>query len=1088
MKSHLAITLNGEYLDINEDTSIDLEFNNPYFNDTASETLSLPFTVPLAGNRNKFGNAEVVDSDNRLTRVEGGVMGVETDGVLMASGKTGNIEDQELHDEVALQMVSSVYSLDEYLNDLRCRDVQMKDRIQVGEGIGNLQVQLKSTMEIAISQTRYVDKYSASSNNKFIETFYTEIKNDLTSGMTLPALGFSRPDICKVDSSGITSYQKSDGSEGKEPTVLQSFINVTEPYDPGRGYYYCNGRICYLHYKKADDGTSSDTVDTRPSIDQYSKYNPYLVLEADRPASGLCFYVLYFLDCLFYMFRKDGIAYDNSELLRVPDLKRLAFFTTGYKFETEPKMGLRPLNSIDEINTWLTSRNIQTKLEVKDKEESVKVDSITVDGTDYIVGKSRDYHSDPSWNVQWDKCKTDDITVKHKKSSTTISVTAQVMEYIANSQNFPDADAKTILDSLWASFGIRFYLDQETRVVKPRFIRDIFRDPSAPIVFPCQVITATKMTEKITGFRMKYSGESDDKSKKDNLINGTTNYDTTYDYCDYSQPNISFNYIEIVTKAYDSNMTLYVDLLTGNRYRVKIDGEAETRSEYHPVIFEVGQLTGVAIGDCSKENEEFVTELTSSFEPIIFNDVNNINQRKAFSQSDTAQGYYTDERGNKIQCVIGTVTKYEKSQKLAPFVDDDMWHEFIPRVLSYPIGTKYVDIDLNATIKTLEAFDPADSKTGDSPLQDHDWGLGVVMMRGGGSEAYIDYYDYNYDMFGNCKYRQVAGGDYTLSFDSIDCFGSVYDYNGQLPGIGDETSISYYNGPYSNRYDGTYTRSQAADKIREIWKDSNADLLSSRRKVSGSKAFAAGWQSAEGADYCTVLSSTRCLTDSDGVEHEFLCTPITDNGDVLSPSSLDSYMARLESLATSLKRSIMSLDALADQDEAIALGVGRHLIIQRFDNVSATNNYHDPWSDFYSEILHQFHAIYYGSASSGKVACPIPPASSDDRFSLKIRSYIPSPYDIADKNGQQFKKGDPLCNPAVARRGLFDTFMSEYAHFLLNRKRIKLEVACEPSALTHIEWHRRYQFGHYTGWIDKIQTHISAQNGIESVTIELLVL
>ena len=85
------------------------------------------------------------------------------------------------------------------------------------------------------------------------------------------------------------------------------------------------------------------------------RWAEHWVLEADRQQSGICFYVLYFLDCLFdYL----GVSWDNSELLKIEDMRHLCFFTTHCKYDEEKKY-----SNIDgffttkqQINEWLDSR------------------------------------------------------------------------------------------------------------------------------------------------------------------------------------------------------------------------------------------------------------------------------------------------------------------------------------------------------------------------------------------------------------------------------------------------------------------------------------------------------------------------------------------------------------------------------------------------------------------------------------------------------------------------------------------------------------------------------------------------------------
>lgn len=885
---HLAIRIKGQYLTLAPDTSIDIEDTNPYFNDV-SETFSFPFSVPVEGNRAIFGNIDTIESDANVHASDGDVMTIEVDGVPIRSGKVGNIEDQEITDTISMQMVSSVYSLDDYLDGVRCRDVPQRDRIVIGETIGNLTAFYSYIFELKANLNLipyYTGQGFQGTNVPYALTSDTFSATEQLS-VQLPALGFSRPDSCIIKP-GTFGGHDSDGSIGIEPTIRESYVNVSDEYPK---QMYCNARICYMHYKKDDDGTSSDEVDTSTTdTSAEGKFNPYLVLDANRPASGICFYLLYFLDCLFYNFRNDGIVYDNSELLKVSDLKRLAFFTTHCKYDLEkldPYSAPGDLGSIEMINRWLHSRNIDTTLSIPDISARKDLDSVTVNGRELKKGdvlkpappEFEEIASSAVINSVYSE-----VTLKSSGAK------ADIMQMVANSQNFPDADAKEIIDSLWGSFGIKFYLDQETRVVKPIFIRDIFRSTDPAIDFDCTVYTAIRKTEKITGFRMQYSQQSDRQQREDNITLGVRDYDTTYDYQDYRNLDDSQHYDTIITQAFDTNMTFYVDLLTGNKYRVKVDSEAESdtegtiserRDKFHPVIFEVGQLTGVEIGDCSKQNEDYITEVTSAFQPVILNDVNYRYERKAM-----AEEVMMGESGNTVLLR----TEASKQQILSAFISEEMWHENIKRTLVYPMGSKHVELAIQADITTKESYDVQSSNDGDSPLQSIDWGLAVSMMRGGGATSHIDYYDYDYDGFGNCKYRITAGNDYTMSLDSIDDYGKPYDYNGDADGIG---------------------------------------------------------------------------------------------------------------------------------------------------------------------------------------------STADERFSLKIRSYANHPV-----------TGEPMVIPdrAIANRGLFDTFFSEYAYFLLNRKIVVIDLDCEVASLLNIQWTRRYRFGDYVGWINKISTHISAENGIESVRIELFVL
>lgn len=883
MNSHLAIKINGRYIALAPDTSIDIEDSNPFFNDI-EETWSYSFSVPIEGNRETFGNVDIIESDSRLADIEDLPMSVEIDGISYRNGRVRASEDQEIRGKIDISMSSSVKSLSEYFKDMNCRDIPVKDEIQIGEMLGDFSLNYSCNMILSVINMiryRWESKYTSEEKR-----YWRNLSNVVSQISSFPALGFSRPDICE-EGTKENGYV-STGGVGREPKIIEeSFINITEPYPTKK---YCNARISYLHHKKNADGTSSDEVDTESGKDNSKKYNPYFVLDANRPASGICFYVLYFLDCLFDSIKNDGVYYDNSELVKIQDMCRLAFYTTHCRFDVKRKhdgsadftdaidvsIDTKKKVKLDKINKWLSTHNIDTTLEFELKKAETAIEgSVVIDGEEYKKGIYFDRDDgDIEGYVESIKYKVDKLQIN--------SVQANILKMYANEQNFPDTDVMSIIEGLWSAFGIRFFIDQEQRTVKPVFIRDVLRAPTMPEDLYGTVSDIMRVNEKITGVRMKYGAESDSQQQKNNIKYGVTNYDTSFDYIDYRNINSSLQYSDILQLVHDSNMDLYVDRSTGNKYRIKIDGDVENRKEFHPVLFEVGQYKSVEIGDCSKDNEDYVEEITVGFDPVLFNDVNGRNAKTAYTGDRSA--YMVDNNGMDV--FVSLVSSSDKQQVLSGFISDDMWHEDVPREIIYPMGSSHVDLSLKAKITTKEAFDPSSSDTGDSPLQSYDWGTSIAIMRGGGSDATIEYYDHDYDGFGSAKWRTIAG-QYTMSSDSIDAWGSVYDYNGVEPGIGN------------------------------------------------------------------------------------------DNG----------------------------------------------------------------------------------------------------RFSLKIRAYINDP-----------ETGEPLCDSRVANRGLFDTFMSEYAHFLLNRKVVRLKYHGNITDLIGIKWDKRYTIGGYTGWINKISTHITAENGIEECTIEMYIL
>lgn len=862
MNEHLALKVRGKYANLPEDFSIDIEDVNPIFNDYESFSFDAP--LPIETNRHILKDIDNIKSDKRLIDLENESIQVIAEGIPFRSGRLQTSEDEYIQDSITFSMVSSARTIQDMVADLMCRDIPVKDKIQIGEMIGNVLVE-------ATYQYRLHVYAKGGRKGKSDMEVWTKYKNSsIRNTFELQALGFSYPGICQLSGSGVENAQ----SAGDRPKVSQSFINVSEEY-PAKPY--CNGRVCYTHYMKEDDGTSGKTVSTK------EKFDPYYILEADRPQSGICFYLLYVLDCLFHHL---GLIYDNSELLKIGDMKRLCFFTTHCKYDLErkyPNKGIvgeddvivYDFNSVEQINKWLSSRFTKGQVEVN-CDTNKELDSATVGNVYYEVGKE----TSEGLTVQY---------ARFENQNFTSSVKANIMNMYANSENFPDMSVSSLLDSLWASFGIRFMVDYERQIVKPIFIREVFRDTSAPIKLNARLINVYKISEKIKGVRMKYSAESDPDEQQKNIRYGVKDYNTDYDYIDYSRVNSSLDYLSIIKKNGSSDKTCYIDLNTGNAYRIKVDKDATTISELKPAIFEVGGYKGVEAGDCSRINEDFIIELESEFEPLILNDVNGRYEKNV---GEEAEEEYELTDGTAV--TAGNFNVASKKQILAAFVDEEMWHEGIEYRIQNVMGNNTINAYLTEVCTTDENYDPNDTEDGNSPLQHYEWGAALTMMRGGGSDAQIQHYDYNYDGCGNSKWRIVAG-EYSMSTDSIDNWGAVFDYNGVIEGVGD-----------------------------------------------------------------------------------------------------------------------------------------------------------------------------------------------DERFSLKIRAFKVVDGEILCNN--DIKDADGNIETKVRSRGLFDTFMSEYAHFTLNRKKLEMQFYCNISDLLNIQWDKRYKIDDYIFWWNKLSYSVSVQKGLGIVTAEVYML
>lgn len=845
MNSKLTILADGKPLALKEDASISIELSNPLFNDV--EMFSYPVELPLEGNRHFLKNVDDASSDIRPVSYEHTPMQIVADGVPFASGTAIIQEDERLEDSLSLNIDASTQSFSDLISDLKCNEVPIpskyKDQLLIGEKIDKVDVNVTYNTDVVI-------KYQGKKGNKR----YGSVGENTTEASFSPqALGFSYPAQCVEEGNNHEAklkktYTYPNGNNVKAPEVLKSYINVSDPY-PIKPY--CNARVCYKHYDLAKDGTTSDSVvesiqgrkneDSLSTKEQemYEDRGPIWVLDADRPQSGICFYVLFFLDCLFEHL---GVQFDNSALTAIGDLNRLCFFTTkcSYDIETlyakevynerdeEVIAGLKKkgdvkvgffqkqansekdvANLFDDVNVWLSSRGCGGKLKLenpKDKSvQEVKYRNVTYkivekpyDGSFYNQGVFKDTEvvsvEDDSWTtitVGTDKVAS--ITCKSTIKSAQMS--ASIFRMYANGENFPAESVSDVISSLEQQFGIKFHYDYEQKKVTAYLIRDVFRKQNPdPRTFHAEVLSMVPMTEKITGVRAGYAAESEAKEQKDNVKYAVKDFNTDYDYIEYPKNSTvtSLTYKDIIHRVKNTEMSVFVDLQTGNKYRVKIDKDFTNAGDMEPRLFEVAAMKGVEVGDCSTINEDFIQEFKSSFVPVGMVDAN---YRKALSSS-TGSKCATDNPKQPAEVgkqysgyeIGGINGSYAKTQ-MAALIDEDMEHEFVKQYIKNTMSSMVADFYVTEELSLRESYDPSSTDDGNSPLQSYDWGLSIAIMRGGGIDATHESYGYNYDGFGNSKWRTKAG-EYALTTDSIDPYGVEYDYNGIEPGNGNEERFS----------------------------------------------------------------------------------------------------------------------------------------------------------------------------------------------------------------------------------------------------------------------------------------------------------
>lgn len=511
-------------------------------------------------------------------------------------------------------------------------------------------------------------------------------------------LGYSFPDIevtYKHPISGETITEVCQMNE--DQLMVYKNVNVSTPYDAEHAY--CNARICVE--KKEDYVIGQE--------------EPYWVLDAARSFSGVCFYVAYFLDCLFNHL---GVVVKENNLPKVGDMLRLAFFTTKCDVEYREKEEY-PLPDTEYLNSWTV------------KDENVEFEIYKSGSGSNLLGE----------------------TFKLFKRAV-----------YATNKNFPDVAVGDVVESLFNAFGLKIVNNPKSNEVSLVYLRDIFRDNE---IVDCTMLIRDLHVSynKVKGVTLTYGGDDED---------------TAFNYDDWKNVETFTDYASVMQKVNPYNKTCYVSKTTGNKYRFKNNAEAEeegNEAELYPTLFEVAQFNDFVLGEKTEDNAELSIKFTPLIEQAVSGDADeklvDINpQRLAVFIPDVKMSKPQDKPGKRR-----TVFYYNGSIPIWDSGDGTQ------------LDTLNIWESIQVSVKKTLNYDESEYKN--PPLQEHDSGFTLGIMRGPGSEGSYEVYLEDYDGNGNSAWTTVVA-DYAFTSDTMDAYGNKYDYNGTTGGLGytDKDSIS----------------------------------------------------------------------------------------------------------------------------------------------------------------------------------------------------------------------------------------------------------------------------------------------------------
>jgi hypothetical protein len=84
------------------------------------------------------------------------------------------------------------------------------------------------------------------------------------------------------------------------------------------------------------------------------------------------------------------------------------------------------------------------------------------------------------------------------------------------------------------------------------------------------------------------------------------------------------------------------------------------------------------------------------------------------------------------------------------------------------------------------------------------------------------------------------------------------------------------------------------------------------------------------------------------------------------------------------------------------------------------------------------------------------------------------------------RNADGTINTRIMSRGMCDTWMAEYFRFLLYRQCYEVKALCTAAEILDIQnkWLRKFEIDGKIGWINTVESEMTAEKGIGEVKIE----
>jgi len=671
-----------------------------------------------------------------------------------------------------------------------------------------------------------------------------------------------------------------------------------------------------------------------------------------------------------------------------------------------------------------------------------------------------------------------------------------LFDAIATSDCFPNVEISEVISAIENGFGVRLLFSNDYKRVRIVLLRNVFRSEEVQDI-TCEIVDDdVKVENNIRGFRMTYGDNKEDthfyyKGFADMLPHKKELWVDDSDKHDYSKWKLNAEYADIINKVSAFDKTCYVTPNNGNAHGIKVDKDAKRIYDLHQSLFEFAGYMDAEDGDCTGE-EETIKTINVGFAPAIMNDLNMEAERKG--KYDQRFALFVDEEMRVRRPDLEDLPNEEKQPGVKSYNDADAVYDVEKLYQKYGSGSESpkthgdgivspgefaITSDLSASQSGLKAkvryrynittdgfmdmvfhyatceisdiaitghinegyrlylqdnFEPND--TGVSPIEAHDWGLTLGIMRGSGSDAYVNEYD-DPDDDENNAWEIVPGSVSNAHPDTCDSYGNEWDYSGAGNDMSkvktpEESAIELHrqfpgsNAPFQ-KSDGSYITNVNLVPIRTF----------SNRPVS---------------DYCWFLMATQYSgSDYDHLTQDY--TAWLYGG----PDNMHSI------------NEIIRMDADTENG-------GLNLIIE----ANSTPERRDTF-------MQLCRMAYNEDYASSEMIIDNGIGSRYGRFSLKLRAEKPNPYfDPKQPESDSNRRYLQITNQNLQQRGLADQFYKEYSYWIRNARIVKRTVRMTLAQLQTIDKTKRVRVGDVTGFIRKMQYSVSNQTGLGNVVMEIM--